>query len=34
MAAGFPIVLANGVSGGAFRDWLAPFDARVYRFAR
>lgn len=23
-----------GVNGGAFRDWLAPYDARVYRFAR
>lgn len=22
------------VQGGAFRDWLAPHDARVYRFAR
>jgi hypothetical protein len=23
-----------GVSGGAFTDWLAPHDARVYRFRR
>jgi hypothetical protein len=22
------------VAGGALRDWLAPYDARVYRFAR
>ena len=22
------------VSGGAFTDWLAPLDARVYRFRR
>jgi hypothetical protein len=35
-----PVAPANqkfrslAVTGGAFRDWLAPYDARVYRFKR
>ena len=35
-----PLVAANqkfrsiAVTGGAFRDWFAPYDARVYRFRR
>jgi len=35
-----PVVPANqkfrsiAVRGGAFRDWFAPYDARVYRFPR
>ena len=33
IGAGSQALRAVAVSGGAFRDWLGPHDARVYRFS-
>ncbi|MGZ4390304.1 MAG: hypothetical protein ACXVZL_13080 [Gaiellaceae bacterium] len=33
LGAGKQVFRSVAVSGGAFRDWLGPHDARVYRFA-
>ena len=34
IGAGSQVPRTLAVSGGAFKDWLAPHDARVYRFRR
>ena len=34
LGAGAQVFRPVDVANGAFRDWLAPHDARVYRFAR
>ena len=34
IGAGSQVFRPVAVEGGSFRDWLAPHDARVYRFRK